>query len=149
MKERLRLGGCVEIALLCVKIEVGRHQRGISELLSKLLEFLGRDQYERGDQRRNHDHQEKRRQYPQNPPCPKVAERKPALLQRREDLIDDQVAGDDEEDVHADEAPGKARDAGMVCNDADDRDCPQAVHRRLVSGREAHRSTRKNPPGGH
>ena len=105
-----------------------------------------RRQEDREVRQHGRDEQEERGQQPSRPPQPEAAQRHGGgrgVL--REQQRRDQVAADDEEDLHAQEARGHEVDAGVVQHDRDDGERPQAVQAREVGqppGRE------RAPPAG-
>ena len=89
------------------------------------------------------EHQQIWRQDAQRSPRPELAEGESAALQARDDLRDDQEAGDDEEDVDADIAAGNPGNTDMVEHDGKDRHRAQAVDERPV-GRDIRRNDRSD-----
>ncbi len=107
---------------------------------AELLEVARREYEQAGDEGRGQGREHRRKQ-PARAPAIEAGEAEAAAVELAEDQAGDQVAADDEEDVDADEAAAKARDAGVEEEDRQNRDGAQAVH--LRAGRR-----RPRPPAG-
>ena len=76
-----------------------------------------------GDQ----EHHEQRRQDTQDPALVEIGERERSFADVRVDHAADQISGNDEEDIDADKAAGKAGDAHVIEQHGNDGDRAQAV----------------------
>ncbi len=92
-------------------------------------ELAERVAFERGRPDRDEQHhQEHRRQEPPGPSQPEVTERDPVVaLALGDQQQRDQVAGDDEEHLHAEEAAREPRVVGVVDHHRDDGERPETV----------------------
>ena len=126
VKERDRLGGRSEVSALRPEVEIADGCGCSNEGLAEAIQITRQEHEERND-RRDEKHHEERREEPADATIVEIQEREAPFSQLPCDLPRDQVAGQDEKNVHADEAAGRVRKAEMEENDGDDGDGAQAV----------------------
>ena len=103
-------------------------------MLAQLPQFVGEKQ-QAARQHGAAEHQDQRREYPPDAARVEVCVTEPAGLQGSEQDARDQVTGDDEEDVHADEATAQAAGRGVEHQNEEHRDRAQTVNIGSVRGR--------------
>jgi hypothetical protein len=136
MEQRLALRRDVEIAGLVPEQGVGHGQRRCGGTLAEVHQVVGEEDVGaegEGDE----DHGEEGREDTPNPALVEGQEGEAAGLQVAQDDRGDQIAGDDEEHVDADEAAAEQRKAGMEEQDRQDGDRPQSVDVGAVAERGA------------
>jgi hypothetical protein len=106
------LGRGVEVAGLVPEQEVGRRQGRRGGALAEVPQVVGEED-ERAEDERDEDHGEQGREDASHPALVEGQEGEAARLEVAQDDRGDQVAGDDEEHVDADEAAAEGGNAGV------------------------------------
>ena len=126
MQKRLAVRGCVEVASLQIEEDVRGVEQRRAHALPELLVVLRQEQPVR-QHHAGQGHDQRRRKQSPDPARVELSEREPLLPELAQHDRADQVAGDREEDVDADESTSEARHVEVVQNHAEHRDGPQAI----------------------
>ena len=133
VQQGLDRGRVVEVPRLTPEHHVREEQAGRQQVLAQRLQIQWchpPPAHRKGGQQ----HQNQGREDPAHPARVEVPKAEASVAQLRQDDRGDQVPGNDEEDVNANE-PGPERVGhGVVCHDRDDRDGAQAIDVRTVVG---------------
>src|SRR5947208_15887722 len=112
VEQRLQICGRVEVARLAPKEKVRGKQRHGGDTGPEPFEVKGHEHEIRRDARRRDDREE-RRKYPPDSPFVKSCERKTTRANIAGDDRRDEIAGNHEKDVHANEAATERLDPGV------------------------------------
>src|SRR3954454_5937465 len=102
MQQRLLVAADVEVARLAPELEIGSEEGGALQRLAETRKGGGEEQ-NACDNCRNRQHGEQRRKNTADASLVKLPQGEVALAHLLQNQSCDQIAGDDEEDVHADE----------------------------------------------
>ena len=132
MQQRLERCRQIEIADLAPEFEIGGEERRRDEALRVSFEIHREEKTPRGNAR-DGQHGEQRREDAADATLVEMTDRETAVCHLAMDDSGDQEAGDDEEDIDADEAAGNLPEAVMVEDDGEDSHGAQTVHIRAVA----------------
>ena len=126
MEKRLQVGLAIEIAVEIEELDVGDEGRSGQHGFGVLVESCG-GKTPNGHGTDAGEHEEQGGEDSADAAGVEIGEAELVLLEVLEDEAGDEEAGDDEEDVDADEAAGGEGDVGMVEDDEEDGDRPEAL----------------------
>lgn len=108
MQQGLQDGAGGEIAFLLKEVEIRRKQHGGKQAERQPVEVI-RGSKDKARDKHCRKHRKKCRKYPPDAPFIKPRDRHVSFGQFGGEDSGDQIAGDDEKDIDADEAPGQAK----------------------------------------
>ena len=132
MQQRLVAGLDVEIAGLQQQGDIGEKRRAGKNIAAQLR--IGQRQHPQPAQHeRGAEHDDEGRKNPPDPPGIEGDQTEALLLQFARDDAGDQKAGNDEENIDADEAARQRLREGMKVHHQHHRDGPEAINIRPIS----------------
>ena len=131
MQQRFGVRRKVEIAGFVPVEKVGDEARAAGDVLAQERVVVGEEREPSPEQAREQDEDERREDALDTADVKRLEAEAPAF-QSAEDDRRDQIAGDDEEDVDADESTGSDRREGMERHDRHDRERTEAVDIRPI-----------------
>src|ERR1700737_1848487 len=126
MQKRLRFGGRIEISRRRGEVDVRNRTDRAREALRIILEFDGQA-VDIGQKACDQEHDEERRQDPQNPALVEIQKRERSAANVPVDHAADQVSRNDKEDIDPDEAAWEAGNADVVEQHRNDGERAQAI----------------------
>ncbi|MNF65116.1 hypothetical protein D3C84_468690 [compost metagenome] len=131
MQERLYLGRRVEVPAFVPQNQVGYKGRATSNVFAELLELVG-EQCHPAERIAGDHHRKQGREYAVDAPNVEIRNAELPACQAFEQDRGDQIPGNHEENIHADEAASHPFREGVKADHGQDGDCAQAINVRPV-----------------
>lgn len=125
------MSAVLEIAGIFPEVDIGGERRHRNEATAEILKELGQEKQPGGKKRQEREESQRGKDAP-GAPFIKIQDGKAAVGQFIGNDAGDQKAGNDKEDIDADESARKTRNPGVKQEDRKDGDRPQTIDFRSI-----------------